>query len=1019
MGHPASSEEKFSVLIAPILPDSPPEREHLARYITLELESLCRDRAVTFNDIGLRDLRWRKPGEGLTYGQIIYRFLEEIRDHSPWFIGIVGTEYGYIPGIEELQREPELFREYPAVHKAAACGCGAMEIQMMEGALHNSSMKKRLRFYFHEPVGYNRNDNGQQFCARLQKLKEKIRMSGASVQVFHTQEELQRLVLEYFRGVLDTEFPPADIGARLKRERSLHDDYAHERTRGYQENADAMQCFHSYVEKGGPPLVVTGPSGSGKTALLAQGSFWCRDTSPDTLVITHYIGAPRAGTNHLAILWRIISEIYQRYEPERKVPTDPARIVETFPYALGYFTEQRLVLVIAGLERLDEQSRNLSWLPEYFHPNVRVIVSVNDEDMQELLGERRWNIMPLARPSYDDTLNLLSRLFGSNGNGSDKNSGHTLHELPTRLFDVASGLWDGGSRNGADGADNGNNEEYHRYLHADPAQRMMLTLEQCEHRFKNGRKLMKDVLPLLAASRRGLMWQEFISMVPGLHADREEVFSLLSSLPPYMTPAVHDPLAIHNPELLAAVLLRYSAMLPQAHRKIAGYFMKQQATTVRMVDELPWQLEQLEDWKGLKKCISCLDVFERLFTEERRYDLVRYWSVLAEQGQGEPLQAYAGAIERLRAEGAPESRIARLQLDIGDFLTVTGKYREALAMLKNAEEYFSRGEEPREAVRFLTQLGILHQTSGNYPEVESVFSNALRISREKLQEDDPVSITAMEGMGWFLYIVHRYEEAFNWFESARVLKERLYGADDYGLADTLNSLGAVCQARGNLTDATAYFKRALNICRNHFPEDHPDIARQLNNLGTLYLRSGVISEAEKNLSEALGINRKMLGPKHMETIRTLINQGMLLRVQGEPELASDKYYEALKVAESHLGSSHPFIGNILMNIAVLIRGMGQEEEACRCLRRALGIYKEHFGLNHPETASAMLNLGSVLKQMKKYQQALMFYLAGIPLRIRFLGADNEHTRKAIVAMIELLKMMGKDPDQKNMIQSAR
>lgn len=1006
MGHPTSSEEYFPVLIAPILPDSPPEREYLARYIIPELESLCRDRVVAFKDIGLRELRWRNSDEGLPYGHIMYRFLEEIKDHSPWFIGVVGSEYGYMPGIEELQREPELFRQYPAVHKAAACGCGAMEIQMLEGALNNSTMKGRLQFYIHEPNGHIRNGEKAPCCARLEKLKERILQSGAPVQIFHSKEELLKLTLEYFRRVIDEAFPSEDIKARLKRERSLHDAYAQGRLRGYQENPGAMQSVQAYLEGGGPPLVITGPSGSGKTSLLACGSSWCRTTSPDSFIITHYIGAPRAGTNHLAILRRIISEIYQRYEPEKKVPSDPARIVKEFPYALGYLTDTRLVLVIAGLERLDEQSRDLSWLPGYFHPNIRVIVSVNDEDMEEVLSERRWNVMALTGPSYDDTLNLLSRLFGGNNNRDDRKNGSVPHDAPPRLFDVTNGLGEGEHKNGTGESGDGNHLEYHEYLHADPTQRMMLALQQCENRY--GREVVEDILPLLAASRRGLVWQEFASMVREQHANRQILFSLLSCLPPYMTPAINDPLAIHDSELLAAIRRHYSPMLPQAHRRIARYFMKQQSTTVRMVDELPWQLEQLKDWKGLKECISSPDAFERLFTEERRYDLVRYWRVLAEHEQGEPMQAYADAIERLRSEGASEARIARLQLDIGDFLTVVGKYREALAMLKQAEEYFSRGEEPREAVQFLTQLGILHQTSGNYPEVDSAFSNAVRISGEKLQEDDPVAITAMEGMGGFLYIVHRYEESQCQFERARVLKERLYGADNYRLADTLNCLGAVCQARGNLTDATTFLKQALHITRTHFPEDHPDIARHLNNVGTLYLTTKVINEAGKVLEEALNINVKMLGPRHSETVGTMINLGLLHRAKGELDLARDNYYKALNAVESYFNAEHPFVAKTLMNIAILIRRMGQEEDACRCLRRALDIRIKCFGLNHPDTASAMLNLGSVLKQMKEYREAEMYYMAGIPLRIRFLGPDNEQTKNAIVAFVDLLEKMGCD-----------
>lgn len=48
----------------------------------------------------------------------------------------------------------------------------------------------------------------------------------------------------------------------------------------------------------------------------------------------------------------------------------------------------------------------------------------------------------------------------------------------------------------------------------------------------------------------------------------------------------------------------------------------------RKVEELPWQLEQAEDWERLKVCISDLRMFDKLYKPSHKYDLFRYWRTI-------------------------------------------------------------------------------------------------------------------------------------------------------------------------------------------------------------------------------------------------------------------------------------------------------------------------------------------------------------------------------------------------------
>jgi tetratricopeptide (TPR) repeat protein len=49
-------------------------------------------------------------------------------------------------------------------------------------------------------------------------------------------------------------------------------------------------------------------------------------------------------------------------------------------------------------------------------------------------------------------------------------------------------------------------------------------------------------------------------------------------------------------------------------------------------------------------------------------------------------------------------------------------------------------------------------------------------------------------------------------------------------ATSLNNLGSLLQAMGNLAEATPYYQRALAICEKALGPNHPDTATSLNNL---------------------------------------------------------------------------------------------------------------------------------------------------------------------------------------------
>jgi len=95
-------------------------------------------------------------------------------------------------------------------------------------------------------------------------------------------------------------------------------------------------------------------------------------------------------------------------------------------------------------------------------------------------------------------------------------------------------------------------------------------------------------------------------------------------------------LTFSHEHLQKAVFKRYlsnpkKSQLTQARLILASYFEKSQLS-VRKVEELPWLYFKMNDFDKLCKCITTdLDLFLQLYTEEKKYDLIRYCTAITEE----------------------------------------------------------------------------------------------------------------------------------------------------------------------------------------------------------------------------------------------------------------------------------------------------------------------------------------------------------------------------------------------------
>jgi len=135
---------QLRVFISSTFRDMHAERNYLVKFIFPQLRRLYESRGVTWGEV---DLRWGVPDEAAAEGKVLPICLEEINRCRPYFIGLLGERYGWVPDSipEELLEKEKWLQEQFREHKSVT------ELEILHGVLRNPDMAGNAFFYFRDP----------------------------------------------------------------------------------------------------------------------------------------------------------------------------------------------------------------------------------------------------------------------------------------------------------------------------------------------------------------------------------------------------------------------------------------------------------------------------------------------------------------------------------------------------------------------------------------------------------------------------------------------------------------------------------------------------------------------------------------------------------------------------------------------------------------------------------------------------------------------------------------------------
>lgn len=193
-------------------------------------------------------------------------------------------------------------------------------------------------------------------------------------------------------------------------------------------------------------------------------------------------------------------------------------------------------------------------------------------------------------------------------------------------------------------------------------------------------------------------------------------------------------------------------------------------------------------------------------------------------------------------------------------------------------------------------------------------------------------------------------------------------------------------ACGRHVPAARLFGRALGL----LPQGaDTQVATLLTRQATAVFQAGEISEAEALLRRALEATERARGGAHPDVAKALSRLAFVRYAAGQPAEAEGLYRRALSIDETMLGGDHPTVAGDLSNLAQLLLRRGDPDAAEPLLQRALAIRRAAMAPDHPDVLRSARNYADLLRRLKRPEEARRVLAAAVPAGRRQSPEDGE------------------------------
>ena len=932
------------VFISSTFQDMQDERSELIRKTFPRLRELAARRDVTLTEV---DLRWGITKEESESGKVMEICLREVKNSIPFFIGIIGNRYGWIPEPKDIS---EIVKErFPKVPGYVERQLSATEIEMQFGVLDRTDVDMNAYFFIKKEETVDVDDP-----ERLAALKKLVRENKKyPVSSYSDPEDLAEQVQEAFTKLLDNLFPVGELSG-LEKERLGQRAVLNNLSRVYIKNEANFAVIDKWMEDWEKhQLVITGESGLGKSALVAN---WIKEKLKlgDALpyrIIYHFVGYGGSIGSDWHVVKALCDEIRNQYglDIEEKEPQTDEKALDELIKQVAAEGDKPLLVILDGINQIVDvnHAKRLNWLPIPPRKVKILFTTLQDDETMQVFKDRNYPIFTLRPLTRDERIEMVRKYLDETYRKhlqdnqlerivDDPQNENTL-VLKTLLDEVANfGIFDR------------LDEKIEEYLKPDSiGDFYQVVLQNYEADF--GEKLVRHFLSLIAVSRNGLSEDELLDITDT--KDKPLLWSqFFCSFRQHMIVKNGLVSFAHN-YIREAVEERYvkgqDDWVRTCREEIVSALIGQKTPdgkkTTRSMDEVPYQLDLVGDLERLHDYLLDLVVFSYLYNNEET-TLVKYW--------GNLMQKYS-LKEYIRF------------IDINDHSTLSTLI-ELRSIAYNLHLYYIYVDF--EALVLQQEVDLLlceykkcfgkeHPYNKEFSKTKDLYSHwhnmnlaweyvlkSLEIRIDLLGENHPDIATTYERV----CIIHKLmRNSVLW--------------DDDDLIPTEFALFSPYD-----TPKEKEFKeKALTIRQNLYGENHPLVAESYLNIG-----------GYDNVLKALNIWQNLYGKYHSKVAEAFMALGDL-----------DGLSNALKIWQHIYGENHRVIALAYQLIGKIYYNRGQSPEALYHHLRALEMRRKLYGDLNADVAYSCLDVAFCYDDLSEKKKAVEYKLLYFEIRKKLFGED--------------------------------
>lgn len=470
------SWQTYSIFISSTFSDMQAERDYLKEIVLPRVEDELRKRRIKLQ---LVDLRWgvktaNLDTEDKREAEVLKVCLQKIRETKPFFIGLLGDRYGWVPN--EVRKEDALQGlNITFAHKDKS----VTELEMDFGVLENPEQLKRSFFYFREPLLWEQIPEAlkAKYCDDFNpdytpedKANRKNRLIAlkASIQdlyqVAGTPEKVKTYSatwnkdlgevaglevwgeMVYNHIIADARVYDSENWDKLpktwqEKEAALLDAFIEDHVSSFCGREELLEELKGHLlgATGDWGMVLTGESGSGKSAVFARVHRTLQ--AEDCLILAHSAGISPRSTAVQGLLQIWIPQLYrwlgfegdpledflksadsrdqftEGAEGKKRLPIE--KLEEKLRELLTAAAQKtKVVLLIDALDRFEPTPRaqHLSWLPPVLPPNVHLLcTAITGTETQATGYHKALFTKSLEKFSSPDAAAMLSTIMVQQG----------------------------------------------------------------------------------------------------------------------------------------------------------------------------------------------------------------------------------------------------------------------------------------------------------------------------------------------------------------------------------------------------------------------------------------------------------------------------------------------------------------------------------------------------------------------------------------------------------------------------